>query len=121
MFPIDFGFNTLKVKITVPFKVNSKCVNIVRSITSLVRPTLFKFDKDVLHNEMFPFDARVYEVKIKVTVTFNIDCQYVKLIRLITRIRPSFFIFQINILYGHCNSGLSDKVHKCQTRDLTNA
>ena len=33
MFPIDYGFNTLKVKVTVTFKVDSQYVNPVRSIT----------------------------------------------------------------------------------------
>ena len=33
MFPIDFGFNTLKVKVTVTFNTDSQCVNIVGSLT----------------------------------------------------------------------------------------
>ena len=81
MFPIDFRFNTLNVKVRVTFNIDSQCVNIVQSITSLVRLSLFKCDEDIHHMAyMFPFDLGVNWVKVKVTVTFNVDSQYVNLV-----------------------------------------
>ena len=73
MFPIDIGLNTLKVKITVTFNVDSQYVNFVTRVW--LGTAFFKFDKGNSHMVfMFPVDLGVNWVNAKVTVTFSIDC-----------------------------------------------
>ena len=109
MFPIDFWFNTLKFKVTVTSNVDSqcvnlsKCVNLVQSLTRVwLGPAFSNLIKTfVMWSRYSHFDLAVNGVKVKVTVTFNIDFQYLNLVQSITRVwfGPAFhFFFE---LYRH--------------------
>ena len=70
------GYIALHQVLSVSWSVcPSIAYNLVQSITSLVRPSLFKLQTNIGHREeMFPIDFRGIGIKVKVTVTFNIEC-----------------------------------------------
>ena len=93
MFPIDFEFNGIKVKV-----IDCQYVNLVLSITIAWLGSAFSdfIQTLVIQSRCSLLIFWFNTLKIKVTVTFNEDTQFVNIVRSVTRVwlGPAFLIFR---------------------------